>query len=749
MNLVFKNRHFILCFLLSRFTKSYSSLLTEEDEAVLSESFLKNRLFPLQKTVLSETALDRLKSEVDCEPENDEFDYENMDNSSFDDFNLYTRGYYEYMEGEDWEIDSQSVVSESYLEELGLRNSKSSTPSLHSPSPRLIRQRSAPSLSFLSQRTKDVEDFSSSEDDDEDDESVIAGDDSIFKGKIDDGNFLKLDDCLDVEPVESQKIEKKVFTASISSIPDSVLSSIIEYCNDQELLDIRLVNRTFKSSCSSYLKLLSDLTTRPAVESLKEQYSLSTTMMPLFKKQPQINTILGKFFKFVPWHLLNLLDISELKGFKELAIFSDNFIENILVSELELTTSLTQEPPALFLLSEGLLKSKRFELFDRVLLPVLNRISMRIIDNSGLVVPAPQISTGFFEFATEDQKVLGATLHVAITFSLIFTMEHLVKLDPKSIQLKNRFGFSALMLIVENLRSFRGVTIPGPEADENISDWFKSYSDKFDVGQSIQQSFPGNSRLFIEMFLKIVNQIAELLETREDVVNFLGLNDSFTLIRVYGDSLPEKTSTLLHEMISARQYDLIFSLGFYYGDLIQTPSNIHINLLHSAAEMNDPFLTATILKYFVNMKINELSVSGNTALGFAVGANGLNSARILLNDPGIDPNLNKNLTPLIRSIENSNLIDLTRLLINHPAININLSVKYHRRRYSPLSCAVNCRNWEALELLLMKKTNSIDTENMTNLTLLKEAEGILFRAGERYEDLWSLVRRSILPSIQE
>lgn len=667
----------------------------------------------------------------------------------------------------DWEKGSQmsaSVVSESYLEDLGLRSSRASTPSLHSPAHNLNRMLSTPSLHFLHQysQSEDLAEVFNNEDKEEkliQDENIDENDqtleeDDYFFDFIDldpnDSSQVMMVPLNDV-PTEIEGVEETVMPPGpLTRIPGSVLASIMEYCSDQEVLEARLVNSVFKEASDSYLRLLSNLTIPGTLPPFRDQYRLLTTMMPLYRRQPQIKQVLsGLLCKTESWCWMSLVNLADLRGFKSLAIFSDSFIEMVLIPELEKAAgkdlnSNSQDPPALFLLGEALLKNGRSELFERALLPVLNSISVTLF-YSGFMPQQMSMSAGFLEFPSHSpQRILGVTLHTAIHFALSLTVVHLVKLEPQSIHLKNQFGRTALMKIAECLCAFR-TAYPGPKADEEISEWFNVIIDRFIAGESIQPVFSGNSRLLIEIFLMIVKQISETFESRAMVVDFLGLNEEYTFIRVFGNSLYQKTGTLVHELIAAQQYDLIFSLGFHFGDLIACQQDI--NPLHLAAKMNDPLLTMILLRFFVNLPVNQLNAAGSTALGMAVGANAYESTRILLADPRTDPNLNKCVSPLIRSIEVCP-IELVELLLTHPSIDIHLQVTQYSKPLSPFICAAQRRNWKVLELLLRREMPDTSS-NMAMLKVLRDAEKALVRAGEKYQDVLGLVRRAILPTIQE
>jgi ankyrin repeat protein len=189
------------------------------------------------------------------------------------------------------------------------------------------------------------------------------------------------------------------------------------------------------------------------------------------------------------------------------------------------------------------------------------------------------------------------------------------------------------------------------------------------------------------------------------------------------------------------------ALGFYFGDLIR--SQLDINPLHMAAEMDGPILVGILLKFYPQIDVNQLTTSGSTAVGLAVGKKCVKSLKALLNDPRTDLNLNKSVSPLIRSIEICP-IEAVELLLSHPSINVNHQITRNSKILSPLGRAVTQRKWPVLDLLLQHPNANYDPDNdRVVLQHLKEAEKCLIRYGDQYYDLLMLIRRLILPTISE
>lgn len=671
---------------------------------------------------------------------------------------------------DEWENDStmsMSVVSESLLEDLGLRSSRPSTPSLHSPSENLKKIIStSSSLAFLRPKQNSYESEGSSESSSDEFESTEI-ETREFDDKIITNDFYDQFALIEIDGDEDEEQDYAVISASnemeittsdliptaqssaISVIPDHVLTNIVEYCGDIDLLEIRLTNKKFNEVCGIYLKLLSILTLKPGEAdeaTFDKKFHLSSTMMPFYRKQPQVRNLISGHFER-PWNFMSLIEIFDLKGFKELAIFTDEFIETFLLPKLQnLPQNNQMEPSPIFLLGEALLKSKRILMFEKTILPILNRISVEIF--SGIPV-TNLFSDDFLNFSQteeEEPKVLGATLHVAISYNLNFTVKHLIKLKITILNSKNHFGKTALLKIIEYLGKNRGTIQFGEE--EKVDEWIEKANLEFSKGNLIQETFPGNSRLAIEMFLGILNQMFQMFQNREELISFLGFNQIYTIIvKMTGDPFPQRTTTLLHELVQAQQYDLIYYLGIYFGDLILC--QLDINPLHMAAEMNDPALIAILLKFYVKFDVNSLTSSGSTALGLAVGAKCIKSLKVLLNDPRTDPNLNNSVSPLIRSIE-IGPIEVVKLLLDHPSININHEIIRNSKILSPLGRTVALRKWDILLLLLRHPNNNYNIDQDASvLQHLKESEKLLMKFGDQYYDLLMLVRRVFLPTIEE
>lgn len=643
-------------------------------------------------------------------------------------------------EKENDSVTTSSVVSESFLENLGLRSSRSSTPSLHSPSQNLRKISSSGHFPFIFPNPKVAYDDMSCDSDSSYELSYIGLSESE-------------DSCNEEAPVEVENVQEPATSTLVLKdksrfkiFPNEILSSIMEFCDGSTLLISRLVNKRFKETCEDYLSFVSNLTLKPedaARLNFKDKLSLLTTMMPFYRNQPQIRHILTDLLQ-TSWHMLSPIKLTEIDGFKDLQIFSDDFIVNVLIPRLiTVPQESAQDPPLLFLLGEALLKSNRVNLFEATLLPILNQISTDLL--VGIPTPIESfVSPGFIQLQ-DGQVVLGATLHACINFNLTLTVKHIIKIFPSVIKLKNHCGRTALLKIAENLGKWP-TNLPGPLAGSNINEWIEETFNDFYLGNSLQKEFPGNSRLLIEMFLEIVNQISEITETPEETVRFLGLSEVYDIYTLTQGIFRKHRTSLLKELVTARQYDLLLSVGFYFGNLIRNNLE-HNNLLHSAAEINNPVLIAILLRFFPSLDVNQLTISGCTAVGVATGRNLLDSLRVLLNDPRVDPNLNGNTGPLLHSIELGHT-HATALLLSHPSIQIHHQVTRKKKTRTPLERAVTKKNWRVVELLLRSPYQHYDTD-FAALPHLQEADKQLTKLGDDYWDLLQLVRRLILPTINE
>jgi hypothetical protein len=675
---------------------------------------------------------------------------------------------------------SMSSVSESFLEDLGLR-SRPSTPSLPSPSQKLSKIASFPSLSstFYRKRRKSEEFQSSSEDFSS--ESSGLENDQFESDKVSNYgfvadyqfDFIEIDDdygsynneskkARELELIESESKQTEIETMSqvqaeekkssliLSNFPDFLLARVFEYCSDASMLEIRLVDKKFNNACNIYLKFLENLTLNPseaAEFSFESKYHLSSTMMPFYKNQPQIRDMISPLLLNIdkPWNLMSLNDLLASKTFKRLKIFSNDFIKEIIIPQLDYLsrnppTATTTEPSPIFLFGEALLKSKRFGLFDEQVLPILNRISMEMFTG----IPATEYLSPNYLNLADDQKVLGATLHMVINYNLNYSVKHLVKLQVDVLNSKNHCGVTALLKIIEYLGQN---CVPVEVDEEDIENWIKGVNLKFSQGILIQQNFPNNSFLAFEMFLGILNQVSEIFENREEAISFLGFNQEYKIIvRIPNGNHYIRYTTLLHELIKAQQYDLIYTLGFHYGDLIQSQQDT--NPLHMAAEVNDPALVSILLNFYPQIDVNSLTSSGQTAIGLVAGKQ-MRSLKVLLNDPRADPNLHNSVSPLIRMIEVGNM-ETVKLLLNHHSIDINHQIIKNSKVSSPLGAVVTWKKWDFLYLLLRCPNSklNIDQDPMV-IQNLKVAEKALMKFEERYRDLIMMVKKLILPTIQE
>ena len=642
-----------------------------------------------------------------------------------------------------WE--NSSVVSENYLEEMGLRNSRSSTPSLHSPSHKSQTSAHSPSLLFLRKRPSSPESTASSSESDSEGQVFDIIDYNIQNN--DDEEYLNNNTESQIQVLDNNTTETTANSGPsfIGRLPEALLSNILEYCIDDVVLDARLVSRIFKKACDDYLDLVALMTTRSTQLTFFDKFSFAKTMMPFYRRQPQIRETVSDIISIreKPWHLLSLFDASDkYPNFKNLAMFSDEFISKTLIPRL---SALPQtEPPSLFLLGEALLKSKRFELFETVLLPVLNTMSLdRLIH---VIVPpnVALISPGFMALNLENQVAYGATLHASINLNLRLTVYHLIEIQPELIQLKNHFGRTALLQIIHNLWKCQS-PLPGPGIKENLDEWMNGITTRFLEGQSVQTEFLMDSRLLIEMFLGVMRIISRKFPSAPTAVEFMGFNDEFTVYNLLGNQFFHHRATLLQELVSAHQYDLIISIGFFYGPFIKNHPDI--NPLHVAAERNDPTITGLLLKFYPEINVNQLTTkSGCSAVGLAVSSKSFDVLRVLLNDPRVDPNLHKRLSPLIVSIEYCP-IEMVKLLLSHPAIELHYEIKYYRKVISPVERAIFFSNWRVLELLLTSPNQKYE-EDVKACRHLKEAEEILMRKDDE-EDLLQLIRRVRMPTIYE
>ena len=521
----------------------------------------------------------------------------------------------------------------------------------------------------------------------------------------------------------------------------------MEYCIDDTLLEARLVNNMFKCVCDKILNFMSVLTFRSDSVSFFDKYSLASTMMPFYRRQIQVRDIVTSVLKMdgKPWYMLSLFEAGILPSFKDHFIFSDKFIREILIPRLKLLPrNSPNQPSSLFLLGEALLKSKRFNLFEASLLPTLNSISVQMFSELAAPPNANLISPGFLTFAEGNQIVLGATLHIAINHNLTLTVYHLIRLHPSVIQLKNHLGRTALLQIIYNLWRWSS-PIPGPEINENLNEWMDEITRKFLQGQFIQSEFSMNSRLLIEMFLGIVGCISSTFATAEEAVDFMEFNVDFVVYNQIGNRFYKHNARLLQELVSAQQYDLIISIGVFYGPLII--NQVGNTPLHVAAEKNDPVITGLLLKFYSGINVNQLTSSGCSAVGLAVSRKSFEALRVLLNDPRTDPNEHSSVSPLIQSIEFCP-IEIVNLLLSHPNIDLHHRILVNNRKFvSPVERAVNDRNWRVLELLL-KHPNQNYEQDSSALAFLKKAEKALIR-DTNYTDLLELIKDRILPTIFE
>lgn len=660
---------------------------------------------------------------------------------------------------------SSSVVSEVFLEEMGLRNSRSSTPSMHSPSPSIRPQSSPLSLSrlILCKTINTPKSVSSSSDDDDFEDIAVNqldSDDSSSGSEIEtyDINSVFPENNVATETVPGgvslieRQEDSSVTSANsyLTTLPDIVLAHIMEYCSDDNLLQSRQVDRMLNRACDSFLNFMTISTVKPPVHSnmftsLFEKYSLASTMMPFYRKQAQIRETLNNLLSNngKSWHLMTLYEIHDFPEFVNLSIFSDAFISEILIPRLKvLPQNSPNQPSSLFLLGEALLKSKRFELFNSALLPVLNALSVQLFADIAVPPNNNLISPGFLTFELENQIVLGSTLHMAINLNLSQTVYQLIRLQPSIIRLKNHVGRTALLQIISNLWKWQS-SIPGPQLDEDLDGWMDEITAKFISGQSIQTEFIMNSRLLIEMFLGIIGQIRAISSSSQEAVEAMGFNEEFEVYELVRTTFYKHKATLLQELVSAQQYDLIISIGFYYGDFISNQEEI--NPLYVAAEKNNPTITGLLLKFFPAINVNQLTKSGCSAVGLAVSGKNFDALRVLLNDPRIDPNLHQSVSPLIQSIEFCP-IEIVNLLLTHPAIELHHQILRHRKTVSPVERAVHLRKWRVLQSLLSHPNHNYE-QDYSAFVFLGEAEKRL-NPDDHY-DLLQLIRKVILPTIPE
>ncbi len=174
---------------------------------------------------------------------------------------------------DDDQLATSSFLSASYLEELGLRSSRSSTPSIiSSPSQNLRKISSSSTFTSFLPNQKSVVDISSDSDNVLDDIEVPNNDYYIghsgndgFTEDMDDEQALKVENAHEVTTsnnipgdVINSIASATVDNSCFKSIPDAILPMIIEYCGDFTLLQVRRINRRFRDSCDVYLKLLTD-----------------------------------------------------------------------------------------------------------------------------------------------------------------------------------------------------------------------------------------------------------------------------------------------------------------------------------------------------------------------------------------------------------------------------------------------------------------------------------------------------------
>jgi hypothetical protein len=645
-----------------------------------------------------------------------------------------------------------SSVSESFLEEVGLRSSRSSTPAaaaaIYSPPPcSLKRLSSAPSSlsgGLFRQQSFKLED-----------ETVDAAD---LDYKVD---FIDLEAIDEAESQKEQEVAAKdsheianITENDLESLPlpDALVIYAMDYCDEESLRSARLVSKQFKDRCDEYLKILANLTLGSKASSsttFADRFYLSSTMLPLYRNLPQIHDIIAQHsIETSPIDIngsfLSLLDIAKLSS-RRIEIFSDEFISTVLLPVLSTFDSAKNpnDPHPLFILSEAVIKCKRFHLFETSLVPSLNEISSAAWN--GIHAPPTSsnyISPGFIALQPE-QRVLGATLHAFIDLNLNLTVCYLLKQYPGLISLKNHFGRPALIRICESLRHLH-VQLPGPDPDMEVDAWIAKMHQTFLDGFLIQTEFPGNSRMSMEMFHNIVSQSAVQFGSSPELVEYLGLNEEFKLA-VANDAgfFSEHTTCIINQLICARQYDLLVFFGFHLGHLITfSPQN---SPLIMAAEMHNPVIVAILLKYYRNVDVNQISQSGFTALSYAISDKepALSSIRVLLNDPRVDPNLHhEKVPPLPRAIE-LGYTKTVALLLAHPAIDVNAEVVLHRRTLSPLICCLKRYRWDSLKLLL-KRPNS----RFNDMETLGKIEQKL-KALKIEPELLQLVKRAIMPTIHE
>ena len=252
---------------------------------------------------------------------------------------------------------NMSTVSESFLEDLGLR-SRPSTPSLASPSIRMSKISSSPSsfssLRLLHPRLKSGELQSSSEESSGEGEGFDS--DKALDYQFD---FLDLDSDyndskeleitvppdLNLKKMEIETVavmindsvkERRMSSLKLSNLPDFLLTNILEFISDSSLLEIRLTDHKFKQICDVYLNFLTNLTLKPLEEvPIEAKYHLSSTMMPFFKNQPQIRSSIESLLNCgAHWNLLSLNELYSLGAFRKVAIFSDSFIKELLLPRL-------------------------------------------------------------------------------------------------------------------------------------------------------------------------------------------------------------------------------------------------------------------------------------------------------------------------------------------------------------------------------------------------------------------------------
>lgn len=742
---------------------------------------------------------------------------------------------------EDDDRDSQlssSILSETFLEDLGLRNPRTSDePFLSScpHSPIMDRIRNSSSRRLLSGNDSRSEDQFGGVKSDEDEEEVEEEDYSVdyyepqeiadirfsYEGdfmlvdSINDSAVVNLsdaksevEDSSSVKNSSSSEIKVEPICAGILSLPNAVISELLEYCDIKSLISCRSTCRTFKAACSNYLKLLYNVTYLPKGKEPKplefiDTFSLLSIMMTFYRNQPDVYNFIQELLadkslkEQKSWDSMNLIELYDSNLFHKWRIFSDEFIESMLIPHLlRIPLSGFSEPSPLFLLGEALIRSRRVKLFNRALLQLLNQSSVLLM--SGYYDINPQgiglMSPGFMEFDSDnasmaevpesntldtenmieyvnnsgvgvieeddalikesrgsDLRVLGVTLHCAINFGLILTVSHLIDLEPrKLLQMKNHQGKTALMLIADILKKYRfKQKLPGPDLSvQRTPEWIADLSDKFLTGKSLQTVFPGNSRLMIEMFLKIVQRVSERVHPEDPgaVVRFLGLNEQVEFLTE--NSL--QVGSILIELVSGLQYDLIFWLGLRFGDLIDF--RVHAKTpLHIASEMNDPAMVAILLQLFTKMDVNQLVSSGNSALDLAVSASSLESVKVLLEDPRCDPNRQINISPLVRSIEMGK-VEVVQILLAHPQIDIHKKFTTRlikHRVFFALKSALTSHKWEISKMLLRHPAGHLYSDDSDALTELSKAEAILLKRSEQNSELLQMIKAVKMPTIKE